>query len=225
MIIVTSLAPGHTNADNQAHAIKSWQPYGHCYSMNTENEIKIIDSYDNIRFVPTYKNVFALIGKPLVSINSMIDFAIEKKEDLLLINSDIILGSLPEFKDDGITIASRYDYAKELEDSKKFEYGFDVFYIPNKFLTIFPPAIYALGMAWFDYWLPYRIILNNIPLYYLDGKYAYHKLHPTQYSVDEWVHIGRYFQWEFRLNPQLNVEQVATAALLNIKSRLRKNWQ
>lgn len=223
MIVVTSLSPQHTNASLQAEAIKSWQPFGVCYSLNTASEIEKIEKlYSDIVFIKTNKTVESLMDKPLVSINAILDFANVMEEDLLLINSDIILSGLPELKQDGITILSRCDYTNSFEDCRKFEAGFDVFHIPHNFLNIFPPCIYALGAAWFDYWIPFRVILNNIPLYYSQEKYAFHKRHETQYSIDEWYRVGKFFRWEFRLNEELNIEQIATDALANIKSRLRK---
>ena len=224
MIIITSLSAGHSNKDNQHNAIKSWEGYGTCYSMNNANEIsQLLPLYDddNIRFIKTDRTVQQLIGKPLVSINAMIDFAIKKEEDLLLINSDILIAGLPEFKQDGITIFSRYDYTNSFDDARMFIYGFDIFHIPQHLLSIFPPSIYSLGCAWWDISLPYRCILNNIPVYYPKERYAYHKLHPTQYNMDEWNYIAEYFKWEFKLDKRLNGGQVATSIMNQIKANYK----
>lgn len=222
MIIITSLSAGHSNKDNQHNAIKSWEGYGERYSMNSENEIIQLEPlFNDVRFVKTDRTVQQLIGKPLVSINAMIDFANKKEKDLLLINSDIVLMGLPELRQDGITIFSRYDYADTFEAAKMFVYGFDVFHIPYRFLNSFPPSIYSLGCAWWDLSLPYRCILNNIPVYYPEGRYAYHKLHPTQYNTDEWNYIAEYFKWEFKLDKRLNGGQVATIIMNIIKSSFK----
>jgi hypothetical protein len=222
MIIMTSLSPGHSNKDNQHNAVKSWQEYGECVSMNSTEEILLLQPvFNNIDFVKTDRTVKQLIGKPLVSINAMLDYANEYREDLLIINSDIVLTGLPELKNDGVTILSRYDYTDSFEDAKMFIYGFDVFYIPNHLLNIFPPSVYSLGCAWFDLSIPYRCILNNIPVYYPKERYAYHKLHPTQYNMDEWNYIAEYFKWEFKLDKRLNGGQVATMIMNKIKSNYK----
>lgn len=222
MIIITSLSPNHSNKENQVNAVKSWKQYGECYSMNNANEISQLEPlYNDIKFIKTDRTVQQLIGKPLISINAMIDYANEKGEDLLLINSDIVLTGLPEFKQDGITIFSRYDYTESVEDAKMFVYGFDTFFIPHEFLKIFPPSIYSLGCPWHDLATPYRAIINNIPVYYPSGRYAYHKLHPTQYNMDEWNYIAEYFKWEFKLDKRLNGGQVATTIMNKIKENLR----
>lgn len=222
MIIVTSLSPEHSNKENQHNAIKSWQEHGECFSMNSRDEIPKLESiFDGIKFIKTDRTAKQLIGKPLISINAMIDYANEYGRDLLLINSDIILTGLPELRKDGITIFSRYDYTNSFDDAKMFIYGFDIFHIPHHLLTIFPPSVYSLGCAWFDLSIPYRCILNNIPVYYPDGRYAYHKLHPTQYNMDEWNYISEYFKWEFKLDKKLNGGQVATMIMNQIKANFK----
>lgn len=212
MIIVTSISPGHANKEHQENAVKSWQ--GYRISMNGPNES--IQGYDGVAFISTDRTAQHYVGKPLVTINAMIDHAKSMDDDLMLINSDIILTDLPTFKQDGVTIMSRYDFdTKEL-----FPYGFDVFYIPKKFLNIFPPAIYAMGVAFWDYWIPKHCIINKIPLYYPTAKHALHKHHVTQYSQAEWDYIGEFFKWEFKFDKKLTVPQITTATLNEIKSKL-----
>lgn len=217
MTIVTSLSPNHSNAANQQSAIDSWQGMGECYSLNSIDED--VDGFFDIEVLSTNKTVHALFGKHCVNINAMIDLAISKHDDLLIINSDIILCDPVEFKPDGITMLSRYDYQDDPRESKIFAAGFDVFYIPYKFLSIFPPSVYAMGIAFWDYFIPYRAILANIPVYWPQGKHALHKLHNTQYSQAEWLYIGDYFKWEFKFDRNLNIGQMATKVLSKIQQR------
>jgi hypothetical protein len=63
-------------------------------------------------------------------------------------------------------------------------------------------------------------MLNSIPVYYPEQKYAYHKLHPTQYNLEEWNYIAEYFKWEFKLDKKLTGGQVATLIMDKIKSKL-----
>ena len=220
MIIVTSLSPSHSNAANQQAAIDSWQGMGDCYSLNSPDED--VNGFTDIEIIPTYKTVLDLLGKRCVNINAMIDLAISKRDDLLIINSDIILCDPVEFKPDGITMLSRYDYLHDPIESKIFAAGFDVFHIPYKFLAMFPPSVYAMGVAWWDYWIPYRAILAGVPLYWPQGKHALHKLHGTQYSQAEWLYIGDYFKWEFKFDRNLNIGQMATKILSKIQQRAIK---
>lgn len=214
MIIVTSLSPNHSNKANQQAAIDSWQKYGKCYSLNVPGEIQV--HYEGITIQETYKTMQHLYGKPLVNINDFFEF----DADTLIINSDIIIQSLPELKHDGITIFSRHDYTEDINKAKKFENGFDAFFIPAKFLHIFPPSIYALGACWHDYYTPMTAIRNNIPIYSFRGKHTFHKLHPVQYPVHEYFDIGEVFRWEFKLNRKLQIPQIASQTLALINSKI-----
>lgn len=227
MIIITSLSPTHSNKDNQRHSLKSWQNKAErIYSMNCREEILILENekYEGIQFLETCKTIEYFTGKFNVSINAMIDIARVQGQNLFLINSDIELTDLPELKDDGITLFSRYDW-EELHtkaNAKIFPHGYDAFYIPKQFLKIFPPSVYAMGVAWFDYAIPYHCMLKKIPLYYPNGIYAYHKIHKTHYPMEEWLHFARYFAWEFKFDRRLSESQVATAAIQNIKKYITK---
>lgn len=221
MIIVSSLSPKHSNS--QVEAVESWHKFSdNIYTLNSPKELNdVYGQYKGVWYRETHRTIEHLTGgKPLVNINALIDFGIESDSDILLVNSDIIIDSLPEFKQDGMSIFSRHDFTDHYGDSKIFQSGFDIFFIPKQFLKIFPPSIYGLGACFFDYALPLRFIEQGIPVYWPQGKHAYHKLHPTQYSQDEWVFIGQFFQWEFKLEKHLNMGQVATQSLIKIKSNL-----
>lgn len=192
--------------------------------MNCKSEIDILkeENYSGVNFLPTTKTIEYFVGKKLININAMIDIARNQNKDLLLINSDIELSELPILKNDGITIFSRLDYEEihTKENAKMFIHGFDMFYIPAQFLTIFPPSIYGMGAAWWDVWLPNHAILKGVPLYYPKGRFCFHKVHPTQYDYEQWIYLSKYFQWEFKIDPRLNGGQIATMAMANIRKKL-----
>lgn len=219
MIIVSSLSPNHLNSEQQIHAIESWKPYGELFSLNIPSEIEQMKLVyqDHIHFIKTEKTIKHLVGKNLVSINAMLDFGVKCDRDILLINSDILIDKLPELKQDGITIISRYDYTDHYGDAKMFTFGFDAFFIPKKFLNIFPTSIYAMGCAFWDYALPLRFLLNNTPVYWPQGRFIFHKIHPTQYDYDQWIYISDYFRWEFKAEKGLNAGQIATKFVNEIK--------
>lgn len=218
MIIVTSLSPNHSCNSNQHNAIASWKQYGDCYSLNNPNEIDKLKEYD-IELIPTGRTLHPVLQKYLININSILDFS--PANDLLYLNSDIILKNLPPLKQDGVTLMSRYDYTDDINQVTMFPHGFDAFYIPKQFLNEFPPSIYALGAAWHDYWIPKWCIVKGIPLYYPAGKFAFHKVHPVQYSHTEWLRIGEYFRWEFQLPRELTIPQIATKTINEIRLNCR----
>lgn len=220
MIIVSSISPNHINSDNQLEAVKSWVNYATCYSLNTLSEIeKIKSNYPDINFIETHKTVKELCGKNLVSLNAFFDFAIDMNEDLFIINSDIIIDSLPTLAQDGITVFSRYDYTKTFEDAVMFIYGFDAFYIPKQYLKRFPPFVYGLGNSWHDLSTPYRAIKNNIPLYIPQGKYIFHKVHEIQYNYTEWMKLADYFKLEYDFDKNIAAPHLATRIMQIIKAK------
>jgi hypothetical protein len=223
VIIITSLSPSHSNAPIQQVAVDSWQGLGKIYSMNCKEEVRELkDNYTGVEFLETCKTLEYFTGKFHVSINSMIDVARAQGQDLLLINSDIELSEFPELRQDGITIFSRYDY-EDLHtkvNAKMFIHGFDVVYVPYRFLKIFPPSIYALGVSHWDHWLPYHAFLKSIPIYSPKKRHAYHKLHETQYSVEQWMRFSEYFKLDFNFDKRLNGGQVATQTMYLIRSKI-----
>jgi hypothetical protein len=222
MVIITSLSPFHSNFDSQIDCVKSWKQFGKVYSLNTYTEIdqmRLI--YENdVTFIETEKTIKYLVGKNLITINAMVDLAIQLEEDLLLINSDITIDSLPELKQDGITIFSRWDYTDHYGDSKMFQSGFDGFFVPKTFLSILPHSIFAMGNPWWDFNLPLRYMEKNIPVYWEQQKYMFHKIHPTQYDYEQWVQMGEYFRLDFKLEKHLHMGQIATQAMIKIKQHL-----
>lgn len=194
--------------------------HAYVYSLNTAEEIEILkDKYIGVEFIQTDRTVKEYFGKDLVSINALIDFAKEKNEDLLLINSDIFIENLPPLLKDGVTIFSRYDYEDDIENAQMFIYGFDLFHIPKQFLSIFPPVIYGLGNCWYDLGLPYRAIFKKIPVYYPQGKFIYHKKHLIQYNHLEWERTYDFFNWEFNIDKNMKAPQAATLVMKVIKNK------
>lgn len=222
MIIVTSIFPNHVNNSQQRLAVGSWAKYGKVYSLNCRSEHEKSEEYDDVEFIVTEKTLEYFTGKPLVSINALIDLSIEKDDDLLIINSDIIISTLPEFKNDGVTIFSRFDYTNSYADANVYEHGFDAFFIPKDLLKIYTPTIYGMGNVWWDYSIPYRAIVNNIPVYWADGRFIYHKMHLFQWDFTEWDMLGRFFQIEFKIDKTLDLGQMSIIILRDIKSRAIK---
>lgn len=218
MIIVTSLSPKHSNSVNQHAAIASWKQFGECFSLNHVSEIDSLqgEGYD-IEIIETDQTIQHIFGKPLVTVSALIEFAKKREEDLFVINSDIFVKSLPELKDDGLTIFSRFDYKEDMEQNSIFPHGFDGFYIPFKFLFIFPPTLFALGSCFHDYWWPFVFMYQKLPVYYPEGKYLFHKLHDAP-NVTLWEKMGQLFAWEFGYDRSLTISQVNTHSLGKIRS-------
>lgn len=210
MIFCTSISPTHRNGDIQLKCIESWHKTGHkIYSFNSKAEIEILkERYPKyVNFVPVNRTGEYHYGKPYVYVDSIFDWFKESGEELLcLINSDILLAGIPKQIEnqwnDSIIISSRTDYVGEpesMKNMKKWNYGFDVFFIHKKFAHIFPKSIYCLGQCWFDYWIPYLCLKNSIPLYRIKENFAFHKLHPAQYNHQNYKTTIDFFKLENRI--------------------------
>lgn len=219
MIICTSISPYHKNKEAQADCIGSWHQFGKVYSFNTKSEIELLkDSYEEVEFVEIHRTVKELFGKPLVPINCFIDYAIERKEDLVLINSDIFISYLPVFKTDGVSMLTRNDYTDGIDHSTAFVHGYDLFHIPFEFLKIYPPMLYGLGSTFWDISIPYRALKNNVPLYWSQDKFIFHKTHENQYAYSDWLRTGEYFKWEFGIEQQIPVPHALQSIMFKLKS-------
>lgn len=220
MLIISSLSPSHINSDLQNLCSLSWSRFGDVYCLQADGEAEGLKStYAHVKFISTLRTTKGLLNKPLVSINAMIDQGKKKKESVLLINSDILLKDLPELNQDGVTVFQRNDYTLSYDDGVNFQNGYDAFYIPEKLLHIFPLSIYAMGACWWDYWIPYRAIRNNIPVY-LNSSSAFHKKHNIQWQQKEWEFFGRYFGLENNL-PHRDIGQMGLFVLNTIKRYLK----
>lgn len=227
MFIITSLSPNHHNKHLQIDCVNSWLPHGRVFSLNTKSEISVIGkgNYPDVTFLETDKTMESLFGKSLVNISAFFEIAKIHHQDLFIINSDIYIKDLPELRKDGVTVFSRYDYRETIQESLLFKNGFDAFHIPCQYLNLYPPSLYAMGATFWDFAVPYRMILNGINLYYPKGRHLFHKWHKNQYSYAEWLWTGELFAWEFRLGREKRfgkeqiIQQICTETLALIKSK------
>ena len=204
----TSIPAYHKNSTNQLLAVESWHKLGiEIYSLNTVEEIQLLkDKYPSyVKFIPCIKTSKHIFGKSYILINEMIDHFYKNQtgDIIMLINSDIILNSSIELIDKiknlsklCIPISHRNDYKNEFGDGKKYRDGFDVFFINKKYINIFPSSMYSMGQTWWDYWIPYIAIKNKVPVFLIEDSFAFHKEHPIQYDIKNWIKMTEYFKWE-----------------------------
>jgi hypothetical protein len=197
MIALTSIAPKHINEDIQEIAVASWIELGfNVYSFNGASEIELLQKkFPQVNFVEV-----ELFNKKC-KIDYLLNFARSSEEsDFCMINSDIILydtlGYMPKIKrvlPTSSVIVKRRDFLNNVNHNKVFLDGIDVFFIHKNYLHVFPPTDFVLGECWHDYQTPYALIKNNIDVYMLTDKFAYHRMHNTQYSVELWKHYAKHF--------------------------------
>jgi hypothetical protein len=210
MIALTSLSPTHINGNIQQKAVDSWRKLGlHAYSFNHPSERESILKYKGIRFVNTEKTAKHIFGKHYVLINEMIDYAPRIHDDgmVCFINSDIELDFNPDLLnkikrelDNKMVICHRQDYDKSKRVSQPYVLGIDAFFVHTKYLHIFPPSLFSMGNCFWDYNMPFTAMKNGLEVINLQNKFAFHKVHPVQYSVPNWEITGKMFAMEHGLD-------------------------
>jgi hypothetical protein len=205
MIAITSISPSHANFQSQFDAINSWIEAGYkVVSLNSKEEIEALKGFVEVDFVETSRTNEVLFKKPYVLISAIIDYAKELDEEcVLIINSDVIIkdsGNQAEYlksiSKEGIVIINRYDFENDLSEGKKYEQGFDGFFINKKWLHIFPQSVLCMGQCFWDFWIPYQSILSKVPVFKIQEPYLYHRSHGAQYSTENWLATGEIFRGE-----------------------------
>lgn len=235
MIALTSISPNHKNFENQLTAIKSWQKAGYkVISLNAKSEIGQLNRFKDVEFVENSRTNEALFRKPYTIISAIIDHAKTLNHDyFLILNSDIIINdkrditeSIIQRSESGLIIMNRYDFDEDMEICKRYDLGFDGFFINKKWLDIFPQSVLCLGQCFWDYWLPYQAVLARVPIYRFKEPYLYHKKHPVQYSTEDYLATGRIFEGEISvLDPRVaahkNVSYMSQYVFERIKNQIR----
>jgi len=236
MIAVTSISPSHKNFENQLTAIKSWQDAGYkVISLNAKSEIEQLKAFEGVEFVETIRTNEVLFKRPYVIISSIIDHLKTLKDDyFLIINSDIVINDkrgivelIKERSESGVVIFNRYDFDNDMEVCKRYELGFDGFFINKKWIHIFPQSVLCLGQCFWDYWLPYQCVLAKVPIFRFKEPYLFHKKHQIQYSSDDWKATGRIFEGEVSvLDPRVtghrDVGRMSQYVYEKIKNQIRQ---
>lgn len=196
MTILTTLAL--SRIIEQKKAIKSWLTNGYSvFSINSKSDItKLSGIFQEVTFVET-DQINTSFGKDYVKLSAFIEWIKENKE-ALIINSDIEIYGKVEVKT-GLTMFSRNDYHNDLTTAKKFQSGFDAFFITQDFASKIPKSELVIGQCHWDYFIPMIAIRNKVPIY--SPKYAplYHKVHEVQYDGTKWRQTHAIFAKELNL--------------------------
>jgi hypothetical protein len=200
-LVITSISPTHVNGDIQQRCVSSWvaADIGDVVTMNDPcEEIKVPSGCIRVDAPKSGKEVFKA---PYVYITDMIDYARKNDYDsVMLINSDIelrdqrkVLGGYLEACERGLVISNRYDHSGNYIKGIRYFVGIDVFVVHKKFYHLFSEAPFVMGQTWWDYWLPYRFAVNDLPIFNIKASIFYHKEHYVQYSHIDWMRMCDYF--------------------------------
>jgi len=200
--IATSIAP--KELAKQKRAIQSWLDLGfEVISLNIHKELELLQpEFPGVKFVPAGRNGTRLAGKPYVFVDDVLA-ALQKTACRVvgIVNSDIELRAKPQLVDylrqaatGSFICASRIDVAQaEDSDGKLYHRGFDLFFFDQSIVDRLSKTKFMLGVPWWDYWFPYAVIEQGIPVKRLETPLAYHLRHEINYNNGHMVRFGEEF--------------------------------
>lgn len=200
LTLVTSLSPQDERGVQPA-AVQSWLDHDiKVIAVNTVEEIsKLRDSFPNVEFVPTTRTAEQHAGRPVPYIFDLLTAAKDhttEGDTVGIINADIFLRPVEGLKPfliaeakGAVILGPRVDVvdAKAFqtyppEPEPTFSVGYDYFMMSRDALEGFADSPFAMGMPFWDYWLPLTAYLAGRPLKALKSPVALHVQHETRWD-------------------------------------------
>lgn len=199
--ICTSLPP--RNFERSQAAVRSWLKLGfEVHSVNTQAEIDILRAhFEDVRFYPCERTARKKFGKDFQYLNTvMVCLAQSGAEVCGIVNADIVMrgeqedwAQIAQSGRTAFTYGSRVNM-RDFGDGHGWvhEPGFDVFFFPPAFTAQVPEAEYALGLPWWDIFLPCWAMASGFPLAYIYSPVAMHQYHPINWDFNLYYNFGFY---------------------------------
>lgn len=200
IVLATSLSP-LDDRDVQPTAVQSWLDHGATVlAINTADEIEALTPlFPSVRFVPTSRTAEQHAKRPVPYIFDLLQAvqAHSKPGDTVgIINADIFLRPLPGLFDffveqskGSVVLGPRVDVKDKTEfkgftppQEPEFSIGYDYFVMGRDVVDDFADNPFAMGMPFWDYWLPLTAYLAGRPLKALKSPVALHAHHETRWD-------------------------------------------
>ncbi len=212
VVVATSIPPtlaredfGSPADDYQALCIRSWVNNGfRILSINHPDEISDLAArYPEVTFIPTVRNASEWTGRKNPYIADLLLALKDASEPVLgIVNSDILFEpaaewteKLPSLVGKTMVVAQRYDTYSLREGAFRRCMGLDCFFFDKAIaLAALEDCMpYAMGVPWWDYWLPCVALLNNRSITAIDRPAILHLDHRPAYSFDLWLKFAGIF--------------------------------
>jgi hypothetical protein len=186
------------NYDYQRLCIQSWIDCGfRVLSVNHPEEIpNLAAKYPGVTFIPTTRTASAWTGRKNPFIADLLLALMDAPEPALgIINSDLLfepsavwVEKLPNAVTESMVVMHRYDTSSLLEGVLRPFYGFDCFFFDKATaIKALEDAIpFAMGVPWWDYWLPCVALLNGRAITLVGRPTVLHLVHNQGYSWQVW---------------------------------------
>lgn len=200
LILATSLSP-QDDRGVQPDAVQSWLSHGaKVLAINTTDEIDALrGSFPDVHFVETQRTAEQLAGRPVPYIFDLLKAAKENSNEgdaLGVINADIFLRHSQGLKSflaaesqGAVILGRRVDVPEKSvfhtyspDAAPTYSVGYDYFVMSRDVVDDFSDSPFAMGMPFWDYWLPLTAYLAGRPLKTLNSPVALHVQHETRWD-------------------------------------------
>jgi len=210
--VATSIPPllkrrdaGRDCPDYQKLCVQSWIGNGfRVVSVNHPDEIPQLASlHPEVEFVAVERNASEWTGRRNPYIADLLTALLEADEPVLgIINSDLLFEPaavwgerLPSIVQHSMVIAHRYNARSLSGGSLRQYYGFDCFFFDkataSRMLDDAMP--YAMGVPWWDFWMPCIALLHQRAIMIVDRPALLHLAHDPAYSARAWREFAQFF--------------------------------
>jgi tetratricopeptide (TPR) repeat protein len=171
-------------------------------SINHRDEIPALASrYPEVSFIETTRDASALSGRRTPYIADLLQALLTAPGPVTgIVNSDVVFEPsdawrtwLPRAAADALVMGQRHD-ANSLADGtfRKYYWGFDFFFfardLTRELLASAMP--FAMGVAWWDYWLPAALALKGRQVLTLERPAIAHLIHKDPSLDDSWRELA-----------------------------------
>jgi hypothetical protein len=213
IVIATSIPPSISRRDNgvevgdayQRRCVDSWAAAGlRVISINVPHEIAALSSrYPTIEFIAADRDAKAILGRATPFLSDLLDALARQSAPIAgIINADICLQpgqdwipSIVRALDREAMLIARRNDVPTLNgaEAKVYAAGFDCFFFKRSWIPGIARHRFALGLPWWDYWLPMAFAFKGLEIVVLKQSPALHLAHPDAYNDEIWNLMAREF--------------------------------
>lgn len=184
-------------AEYQRLCVRSWLDCGFkVISVNPREEVaELAARYSDVSFVAADRDARALFGRKTPFIGDLLAALLASGcEKLGIINADLVFepspgwaASIPEAIGPSMLAAHRYDTSSLVDGAlSKYYVGLDCLFFDRETAADFAPEAgnLAMGLPWWDYWLPAVCQIHGRDVKLIDRPGCAHLIHPQGYAED-----------------------------------------
>jgi FkbM family methyltransferase len=193
-LALTSFSPARAGAAEITACVRSWRAAGlDVVAFNRPDEITLLRPHYDADFVPVDTDAH-------VPVSAILQWARERDETVLLLNSDVELALAPwelerlcRHTAGGLLYLVRHNHDGDFARAVREPFGIDAFLFRGRDAAGLPDSSLALGLPFWDYWLPCAFLARGLPLYSVDFPAAFHASHAHGWSWDAWQRCAAEF--------------------------------